>query len=244
MMTSRDDLPLVMLPGSMCDHRLFEHQFEAFGPGVILGDLTKSSSIEEMADDVLALAPARFALAGLSLGGIVAAEIAARAPERLLGVAVMDTNLAMPDSQQLERRTAWAQRVRAGEFASVLADELVVPMTKYAEIHGSLVFDMAFGLGPSIFLQQNEALLHRRDRRDDLASLQVPVLVACGGADDLCSPMFHRQLAARTPGAELVVIEDAGHLATIDQPREFTSALDSWLSHCSQNTTIHKGKFQ
>ena len=102
MSSSRHHVPLVMLPGSMCDHRLFAHQFEALGPGVVLGDLTQHSSIEDMAEQVLAIAPDRFAVAGLSLGGIVAAEIAARSPERLLGLAVMDTNLAMPDSQQLE----------------------------------------------------------------------------------------------------------------------------------------------
>lgn len=233
-----------MLPGSMCDHRLFEHQMSALGPGVMFGDLTQHASIEEMAEHVLASSPERFAVAGLSLGGIVAAEIAAQAPERLLGVAVMDTNLAMPDSQQLESRRAWARRVRAGEFAGFLADELVEPMTNDPERHGALVFDMAFGLGPTIFLQQNEALLHRRDRRDDLSSLAVPVLVACGRDDTLCPPAIHHDLAGRRLGAEIVVIEDAGHLATIDQPDVLTRSLGSWRSNCSHNTTINKGRNQ
>lgn len=228
----------------MCDHRLFAHQFEALGPGVAFGDLTQHSTIEEMAQHVLASSPDRFAVAGLSLGGIVATEIAARAPERLLGIAVIDSNLAMPDSQQLEHRVAWAQRVRAGGFANLIADELVEPLTRYPDMHGPLVFDMAIGLGPATFLQQNEALLHRRDRRDDLASLAVPVLVACGADDTLCPPAFHQELAARSPGAHLIVIEGSGHLSTIDRPDQVTTALQAWLAHCSQHTNIHKGKIQ
>ena len=235
------EVPLVLLPGSMCDHRLFTDQLEDLGSDVVVGDLTRSDSIEQMALDVLDTAPERFALAGLSLGGIVAAEIAYRAPDRLLGLALLDTNLGLPDGQQLASRAAWARRVRSGEFASVVAEHLVVPMTVHSE-HRALVFDMAFRLGAATFLQQNEALLHRRNRRDDLASLSVPILVACGRQDGLCPPHIHRDLVTRTPGAELVVVDDAGHLATIDQPKVLTSALTNWLTICVDTTTTYRGR--
>lgn len=235
------EIPLVLLPGSMCDHRLFTDQLDELGPDVVVGDLTRGESIEQMALDVLDAAPERFALAGLSLGGIVAAEIAHCAPHRLHGLALLDTNLALPDGQQLETRAAWARRVRSGEFAAVVAEHLVVPMTVHSE-HSALVFDMAFGLGAATFLQQNEALLHRRDRRDDLASLSVPILVACGRQDELCPPQIHRDLATRTPGTEFVVVDDAGHLATIDQPKALTRVLENWLTVCADTTTINKGR--
>lgn len=244
MSAARRDIPLVMLPDSMCDHRLFAHQLKVLGPGVIVGDLTGGSSIEAMADSILAAAPDRFALAGLSLGGIVAAEIATRAPHRLLGVAVLDTNLALPDGDQLERRAGWARRVRAGEFIKVVAEELVTPMTKFPDVYGALVFDMACRLGAATFLRQNEALLHRRDRRDDLSKLAVPILVASGRDDGLCPPSLHRDLVARTPGAELVLVDDAGHLATVDQPEALTSVLGSWLSTCAAITTNNRGRIQ
>ena len=235
------DIPVVLLPGSMCDHRLFTDQVENLGSDVVVGDLTRSDSIEQMALDVLDAAPERFALAGLSLGGIVAAEIASRAPHRLYGVALLDTNLALPDGQQLDARAMWARRVRSGEFASVLAEHLVVPMTVHPE-HQSLVSDMAFGLGAAVFLQQNEALLNRRDRRDDLASLSVPILVACGREDEICPAHIHRDLVTRTPGAEMAVVDGAGHLATIDQPQALTRVLENWLTVCVDTTTTYRGR--
>lgn len=235
-------VPLVMLPGSMCDHRLFAHQLDSFGPSVIVGDLSSASSIEEMAASVLAAAPERFAVAGLSLGGIVAAEIAVQAPERLVGVAVLDTNLARPDNEQLERRAEWADRVRSGDFAGLVADELVRPMSRFPDLHGTLISDMALQTGADTFLQQNEALLHRRDRRDDLAKLSVPIIVAGGRDDVLCPPTLNHELVTRTAGAELIVIDEAGHLATIDQPEALTGVLGSWLKTCAETTTIHKGR--
>jgi pimeloyl-ACP methyl ester carboxylesterase len=244
MTVTRREVPLVMLPGSMCDRRLFAHQVDALGPSVTVGDLGCGASIEAMADNVLSSAPDQFALAGLSLGGIVAAEIAVRAPERLLGLAVIDTNLGLPDGEQLARRAAWARRTRVGEFADLVAKELVHPMTRFPETHGTLIFDMAFQLGAATFLQQNEALLHRRDRRDDLASLTVPILVAVGRDDGLCPPDLHHNLVTRTPGADLVVVDDAGHLATVDQPDALSSVLGSWLSTCTDTTTTYMGRNQ
>ncbi len=235
---------VVLLPGSLCDERLFTAQIDALGADhdVHVGDLTRSSSIEAMADDVLARAPDRFAVAGLSLGGIVATELASRAPERLTGVAVLDTNLAIPDGLQVERRTAWAQRARSGEFAQLIADEFVEPMTADAVAHGGLIFDMAFEAGVTTFLRQNEALLQRRDRRDDLASLSVPVLVAAGREDRMCPPHLHEDLAARTAHAELVLVDGAGHLSTIDQPAALNDALQSWLRRCHTITTTQRGR--
>lgn len=236
-------VPLVLLPGAMCDHRLFAGQLHALGPGVMVGDLTRSDSIEQMARDVLDAAPERFAVAGLSLGGIVAAEIAHQAPERLHGLALLDTNLAMPDGRQLAQRAQWAHRVRAGEFARVIAEDLVFPMTSKTEHHG-VVFDMAYRTGATTFLQQNEALLHRRDRRQDLASITAPTLVACGREDVICPPHIHRDLAARIPGAELIEVDGAGHLATIDQPKALTSAIEHWLTVCAETTTTNRGRQQ
>ena len=86
--------PLVFLPGMMCDIRLFEHQLIdlAADRSVAVATITQGTTIAEIAKSVLRDAPAKFALAGLSMGGIVAMEILRLAPERLTKLALMDTN--------------------------------------------------------------------------------------------------------------------------------------------------------
>jgi len=226
-------LPVVLLPGSMCDAALFAGQLEALGSAVSVGDLTRSSSIEAMAADVLNDAPPVFAVAGLSLGGIVAAEAAVQAPERVAGVALLDTNLGLADEVQLQNRQLWGELVRAGHFEQII--KTVDHLTIDADAHGRAIIEMAARVGPEAFLRQNEALLYRRDRRSDLAAFGCPVLVLCGRQDELCPPAMHRDIADRIPHARLEIVDRAGHLSTIDQPEELTSLLTQWLNLCTTN---------
>ena len=226
-------LPVVLLPGSMCDATLFAGQLESLGSAASVGDLTRSSTIEAMAADVLNDAPPEFAVAGLSLGGIVAAEVAIQAPSRVAGVALLDTNLALADEVQQANRRFWPEFVQAGRFNELI--ETVDHLTINPKTHGQAIIEMATRVGPEAFLRQNQALLHRRDRRNDLASLSCPVLVACGREDTLCPPAMHRDLANRIPHAQLSIVDEAGHLSTIDQPEELTSLLAQWLNLCNTN---------
>jgi pimeloyl-ACP methyl ester carboxylesterase len=73
--------PLVLLPGMMCDARLFGPQIAAFGARSLhLAAMTGADTVQALAAQILAQAPPRFALAGLSMGGIVAMEVLAPAP--------------------------------------------------------------------------------------------------------------------------------------------------------------------
>lgn len=226
-------LPVILLPGSMCDATLFAHQLQAFGEAAQLGDLTRSSSLEAMAEDVLRGAPSMFAIAGLSLGGIVAAELASQAPSRVAGVALLDTNLGLADESQLKTRRRWKQEAQAGGFHEIVSS--IDRLTFFPETHRQTIVDMALRLGPEVFVKQNEALMHRRDRRADLAEAEFPVLIACGSQDVLCSPAMHQDLADHLPGAQLEMVEDAGHLSTIDQPEKLTHLLTKWLIMCTTN---------
>ena len=87
-------LPIVFVPGHMCDERLFKPQIDHFSPSheICVGKLTQSNSIENMAEIILRDAPKRFALVGLSMGGIVAMEIFRVAADRVAGIALMNTN--------------------------------------------------------------------------------------------------------------------------------------------------------
>ncbi len=226
--------PVVFLPGSLCDERLFAHQTSALSGPSQVADLSLDGSIEAMAERVLREAPAQFALAGLSLGGIVAAEVASSAPERVAGLALIDTNLDAPDEAQLNTRHRWADDVREGHFGRVV-DEILPSMTVSLAELGPLITAMAAAIGPEGFLNQNDALLNRYDRRPIVSTLTCPTLIACGSEDKLCPPQLHADLAARAPQARLVVVEQAGHLSTIDQPARLTEVIGSWLEMCNNH---------
>jgi len=219
--------PLVMLPGTLCDDELFAAQIRDLPTNVHIGDLTTSDSIEAMAEDVLRSAPETFALAGLSLGGIVAAEVVAQAPDRVVGLALLDTNLAAPSSDQITDRVHLAAEVRVGHFAAVVA-RLVPLLTVDVVTHGRAIFDMAMRVGHEAFLRQNTALLSRPDRH-------LPVLIACGCLDLITPTAIHEELVRRCPSGRLAVVPDAGHLSTIDQPAALTRVLSRWLQTCDNN---------
>ena len=234
--------PIVLLPGSLCDDRLFG--------GLDLGDaplhhadLTQGETITEMALAVLADAPSRFIAVGLSLGAIVATEMAALAPERVLALGLLDTNLAPIDPAQVERRERWASDVRSGRLTSII-DELVPVMTSDPGTHGQTVVDMARAIGAAGFLRQNHALLHRtRDRRPELARYRGPVFVGYGSADAVCPPALHAELAVYRSDAELIAFDGAGHLVALDRPEALSAALRAWVATVQHQPTM-EGKLR
>ena len=228
--------PVIFLPGSLCDERVFADQLREIDQPCEVADLTLDDSIAAMAIRVLRAAPPRFALVGLSMGGIVASEIARLASERVLAMALLDTNLGVADDLQLRTRRRWASDVRSGRFAQVV-EELVPALTISPEAHGPLIVEMATAVGPAGFLRQNEALLHRRDQLSSVSRFQGPILIACGSDDRLCSPRVHADLAACFAHARLLVVEQAGHLSSIDQPEALTSGLTDWLDDLNRNQT-------
>ncbi|MEM9468152.1 MAG: alpha/beta hydrolase [Actinomycetota bacterium] len=235
-------LPIVLLPGSLCDHRLFAGVDLADAP-VHHADLTRSDSIAAMAADVLAVAPERFIALGVSLGGIVAAEMASLAPERIVGLGLLDTNLAPVDPAQAERRERWASDLRSGLFTTII-DELVPSMTTDPALHGPLIVKMARTVGAAGFLRQNHALLHRtRDRRPELARYPGPVFIGYGSADAVCPPALHAELAVYRSDAELIAFDGAGHLVALDRPEALSAALCAWVATVHHQPTM-EGKLR
>jgi len=231
---------LVLLPGTLCDERLFAHQIEHLADiaSVEVGDLTTADTITGMAAAVLDGAPRRFALAGLSLGGIVAIEIMRIAPERISKLALLDTNHKPPTPSQVTSWELFEELTHAGRFEDVarnLLDSLLHDKTPESI---ALVLDMAARVGGERFLIQNAAHPTRPDNRRVLPTINVPTLVLCGREDRLCPVSVHKELAAAIPGARLVVIPGAGHLSTIDQPELVSQAMRSWLSASHQAVLI------
>lgn len=226
--------PLVFLPGMMCDARLFGPQIAELSSefSVMVSPVTRGERIEEIASGLLDELPQRFALAGLSMGGIVAMEILRRAPDRVTRLALMDTNPLAETPQVAAAREPQIVKVRTGRMHDVMRDEMkpnyLAPGPYVNEIL-DLVMDMADALGPEVFVRQSRALQRRRDQQGTLRKCKVPTLVLCGAHDELCPVKRHTFMAELIPGAELKVLDDAGHLPTLEAPAETTQALRDWL---------------
>lgn len=227
--------PLVLLPGMMCDARLFGPQIDALSGQrpLHLGVITAHDKIPALAAAVLAAAPPRFALAGLSMGGIVAMEMMAQAPDRITHLALLDTNplAELPEIQA--RRGPQIAAARSGQLLEVMRDEM--KPNYLADGPGrdrilELCMRMALDLGPDVFVRQSIALRDRPDQQSTLRSVAVPTLVLCGAQERLCPVARHELMRDLIPGATLVVVPDAAHLPTLEQPEATTQALQDWLA--------------
>ncbi|SPF75749.1 Putative aminoacrylate hydrolase RutD [Aliiroseovarius pelagivivens] len=226
--------PLVLLPGMMCDARLFAPQVAALSGcrTVICASLAERSSVEELALDILADAPQCFALAGLSMGGIVAMEILRQAPERVERIALLDTNPLAETDEVKARRIPQMMAVKVGKLSVIMRDEMKPNYLSEGPRRGEvldLCMDMALDLGPHVFLNQSRALMDRSDQTETLRNATVPALILCGREDTLCPVARHEMMAGLIPGARLEIIDGAGHLPTLEQPEKTNAALARWL---------------
>lgn len=227
-------LPLILLPGLLCDAALWQYQTSALAEfsEPLVADLTRAESIAEMAAQVLAEAPPRFALAGLSMGGYVAQEILRQAPERVDRLALLDTS-ARPDTpEQSARRRGLMELSQRGQFKGVTPQ--LLPMLLHPDhltgALGSIVTGMAERVGQAGFIRQQRAILGRIDSRPSLAAILVPTLVLCGDSDALTPPALAEEMAAGIADANLVLVEHSGHLSTLEQPEAVNRAMIEWLA--------------
>ena len=228
-------LPIVLVPGLLTSPRLYAGQVTAlwrFGP-VMIADNTGSDTIDAVAKTILATAPPRFALAGLSMGGYVALEIMRQASDRVARLALLDTS-ARPDTPaQRGRRQAQIAKTQAGRFDEIPGEQwplLVRPAVLDDPVLRQIVQVMAEENGPDAFIRQQRAIMSRPDSRPDLTAITCPTLVLVGDSDALTPPELSAEIAAGIPGCRHVVIPQSGHLSTLEQPDRVTQALVEWLS--------------
>ena len=222
--------PLVLIPGMMCDARLFGPQVDAFSMDydLIFASITEEASVTKLAERVLSQSPERFAVAGLSMGGIVAMEMLRIAPQRIERIALMDTNPMAETEQVKAGRVPQMMAVREGRLASVMRDEMkpkyLAPGPGRKDVL-DLCMKMALDIGPHAFLRQSRALMDRPDQSETLRGSTVPSLILCGRYDKLCPITRHEYMASLMPHAAFEVIEDAGHLPTLENPNATNQAL-------------------
>ncbi len=230
-----NNFPVYALPGLLDDERLWQQQAAFFAPQhhFVTARLTGHDNIAALASSALANAPAgHFALVGLSMGGYVALEIMRQAPERVIGLALLDTNARADSGPATEMRTRLIAQART-DFAGVVTG-LTPRLLHPAHLANKAIVDvleaMAHTLGPEVFRRQQTAIMSRIDSRPFLAAISCPSLVLCGREDLLTPVELHEEMAAGIPGARLVVVEHCGHMSALEQPQQVNAALQTWLS--------------
>ena len=227
-------VPVVLLPGMMCDARLFAPQIAVLSQrrAVQVAALTDHDTTAALAAGVLAHAPPRFALAGLSMGGILAMEIVHQAPERIDRLCLIDTNPLAERPEVAARRQAQIDRALAGDLEGVMREDMKPNYLADGPDRDAILdlcMTMALDLGPAVFARQSRALRDRPDRTETLRGVRVPTLVLHGEHDRLCPPERHRLMADLVPGSALVSVPGAAHLPTLEQPAAVTAAMVRWL---------------
>lgn len=229
---------VVLLPGLLCDAAVWSHARDALGTRaeVSIAEYGSLDSLGAMAERVLRCAPPRFALAGHSMGGRVALEVLRRAPQRLTALALLDTGVhPLAAGEAGEREAAGRHELLA------IAREQGMPAMARRWIQGMLwpprledatlvqvVIDMFARRTPDVFAAQIRALLARPDATPLLDGVRCPSLVLCGADDNWSPATRHREMAAKIPGAKLVVVPECGHMCTLERPELVTRALLDW----------------
>ena len=216
----------------MCDEDLW--QGLKLSGDMVHADLTRDDSVVGMAERALEGAPLRFVAVGLSMGGIVAFQVARLAPERIQGLVLLDTTPNADTPEKREMRARQQKAVQAGKLAQVVAEELKPNYLAEANRLRVDLLDrahaMSLRLGPDVFVRQAEALKTRPDAWPVLPTLQMPVLIACGAEDRLCPPELHAKMAAACRQAECSIVENAGHLTPMEQPQRLSSLIGEWTA--------------
>jgi pimeloyl-ACP methyl ester carboxylesterase len=227
--------PLVLLPGLLNTRRVYEHQVEALQDiaDIVVPELWHDDTIGAMAETALAAAPPTFALCGFSMGGYVAFEIFRRAPTRVERIALIDTQAAPDSPESRTRRQAFIEQTRLGRFHGVhptLLPQIIHPTRLKDMAVTQPIFDMAKEIGGDGFVRQQQAILGRADSRPLLVEIEVPTVVIVG-RQDMATPLPRsQQMAADIANAQLVIVEECGHVSPLERPAEVSAALRRWLT--------------
>jgi pimeloyl-ACP methyl ester carboxylesterase len=233
-------IPLVLIPGLMCDGAVWEPMFPMLSPyaSCQLIDHGQASSITLMAQQTLAVAPPRFALAGHSMGGRVALEVLRLAPQRVTQLALLDTGYkarasGLAGEEEARKRLALLDIART-QGVRVMAAQWVQGMVSPARLADTTLIEAIVSMferkTAAIFENQISALLARPDATPVLANTHIPTLVLCGREDSWAPISQHQEIVAHLAGkGTLRVVEAAGHMSTMERPAAVAQAMLEWL---------------
>lgn len=224
---------LILLPGLLNDAELWRDQISGLSDvaRIWVPDLTPYATLREMAEHVLEHTEPRFALAGFSMGGYVAQEIARIAPERIERLALLDTSIRVDTPERVAQRQALNKAAaKGGTFLgigqAILKSYVDASRLDDADLTGRIV-DMTQRLGREVFLRQNS--LEREDGEAALKALRVPLVIIVGENDQITPAAGHREMARAIGCSHLLVIPRAGHMTPMEAPGAVNGALRHWL---------------
>jgi pimeloyl-ACP methyl ester carboxylesterase len=225
-----DSTPILLVPGLNCSPRLYAGQIPALWRlGLVLvADHRRGETMAEIARRILAAAPSRFRLAGLSMGGYIALEIMRQAAGRVVKLALLDTSARPETPEQTERRGKLIALAEAGHFLevnNVLWPVLVDPSRQKDSALRAEIDKMAEETGAEAFVRQQRAIIGRPDSRPTLGAIKCPVLMIVGASDALTPPAHANEIAKGVPGAKLVTLAGCGHMSPMEKPDEVTRLL-------------------
>ena len=215
----------MLLPGMGCTPALWSRLSLPEG---VCKPVLQEPSLDAEVSRLLDLLPERFALAGLSLGAIVAMALVRRAPERVSRLCLMSTNPYAPTPVQQEAWAAQREQLRTGSARELQASLLPVLLSPGRDDLVPLTLAMADDLGAETYDAQLRLQATRVDERPGLAAMSCPTLVVAARDDRLCGVDRQVEIARLVPGAELVVLEECAHLSPLEQPEQLSGHLERW----------------
>lgn len=225
--------PVVMIPGLGSDGTVWQPTIDLLSPDVEcqVGDTLSDDSLPGMAARILKHAPPKFALAGVSMGGMVALEIMRVAADRVTRLLLCDTN-ARPDTaeQTIRRQSANAAMLATDDLAALAASSIAFMVHPKADLRvREALLQMSLRVGAATYVRQNEALMARRDLLPILTTIAVPTMVVVGADDLMTPPAFSRTISDAVTGATMHVIPECGHLPPIERPSAVARLIREWL---------------
>jgi pimeloyl-ACP methyl ester carboxylesterase len=222
-------LPIVLIPSQLLTAELWRPQIADWRDReVMVADNASAATIPQIAANLLAAAPERFALAAHGMGGFIAFEVMRQEPRRVARLALLSTLASADGPAQTARRQGYLDLVEAGRFDEVVEERLPLLLSPAGRGDPALVSAarrMALDTGPERFLRQQRALMARIDSRPSLAAIAVPTLLLWGDADGITTRAHQDEMLAAIPDARLQVLPGTGHLMTLEAPEETASAL-------------------
>jgi pimeloyl-ACP methyl ester carboxylesterase len=241
---------LVLIHGHPFNRSMWRPQIERFaktGWRVVAPDLrgygarpavAGSTTLDVFARDIADLADQlgidRFVLGGLSMGGQIVMEFYRLFPHRIRALLLADTSPAADTDEGRRRRHDTADRLLREGMRRYAEETLPVMIAPY-NVDGQPavarhVLEMMRGTSPAGAAAALRGRAQRRDYTEMLASIPVPTLVVVGRDDQFTPVDEARLMAARIPGAQLVIIDGAGHLPNLERPEAFNDALEAFLA--------------
>lgn len=221
---------LVLLSGLLSDESIWSHQIQYLDSvaEIFIPTWSEAVSLNEAINLILEKTPAQFSLAGHSQGGFLAMEIARRYPSRVLRLCTLNTTADPDTTEKSASRIEMIKNFREGKFSHII-DECSESMINIASIRPT-VRQMLLNNEKMLINQQN-IMLDRPNILPLLNQIMCSSLVIHSTQDRWFSMEHAYRIVNGIPDCKLAVIENSGHMVTMEMPEAVTSLMNYWLKY-------------